>query len=162
MAVDPSTAFPPQRDSMWLFSSSQISFQLEAVHYLQQSQYVKRLLQLITRCNNATRTTHFCLSLVVAHSFLPQPQRLSSFPSYARRTAEGVDCSGVIRIICNHFLLIVGSVIRDAIRVTAAVSRAKKGELVLKYRPQESQESGCPWRTCTAGRRYRSVAGSST
>ena len=39
------------------------------------------------------------------------------------------------------------------------VLREEKGEAVLARKQSGSLEFGCPWRTCTAGRRYRSAVG---
>ena len=58
LSSDP--ARPPQRDSMWLLSPSQVSFQSVAAQQSPYLQHVQHLLQRINRCNNATLITHFC------------------------------------------------------------------------------------------------------
>ncbi len=60
LALSSDAARPPQRDSMWLLSPSQVSFQSVAAQQSPYLQHVQHLLQRINRCNNATLITHFC------------------------------------------------------------------------------------------------------
>ena len=71
LAACSSTTSPPQRDSMWLLSHSQISFQSVAMTLISTFSVCPTLLQRIGRCNIATLPTHFCLIRVIrAHSCL--------------------------------------------------------------------------------------------